>query len=61
MSTHPRAGSEADRLARVVLSCGVEPGDMTTSRLVADLGAQRALESELLFFGTVLLDGPVRF
>jgi dipeptidyl aminopeptidase/acylaminoacyl peptidase len=22
--------------------------------------AQRALESELLFFGTVLLDGPVR-
>ena len=47
MSTRPSAGSEADRLARVVLSCGVEPGDMTTSRLVADLGAQRALASQL--------------
>ncbi len=41
------AGAESDRLARVVLSCGIEPGDMTTSRLVAELGARRALESQL--------------
>ncbi|HEV2797751.1 MAG TPA: DNA-processing protein DprA [Nocardioides sp.] len=40
--------SDADRLARVVLSCGVEPGDMTTSRLVAELGAQQALTSQLV-------------
>ncbi len=39
---------EADRLARVVLSCGVEPGDMTTSRLVHELGPQRALGSQLV-------------
>lgn len=39
---------EADRLARVVLSCGVEPGDMTTSRLVSELGPRRALESQLV-------------
>jgi DNA processing protein len=42
------ATSEADRLARVVLSCGVEPGDMTTSRLVAELGAERALTAQLV-------------
>ncbi|MDR7253603.1 DNA processing protein [Nocardioides sp. BE266] len=39
--------SEAERLARVVLSCGVEPGDGTTSSLVAQLGAERALERSL--------------
>ena len=38
---------EADRLARVVLSCAVEPGDGTTSSLVRQLGAERALEQSL--------------
>ena len=37
----------ADRLARVVLSCAVEPGDGTTSSLVRQLGAERALEQSL--------------
>jgi DNA processing protein len=36
--------SEAERLARVTLSCAVEPGDGTTSSLIAQLGAERALE-----------------
>ncbi|WP_207081982.1 DNA-processing protein DprA [Nocardioides sp. S5] len=39
---------EDDRLARVVLSCGVEPGDRTTSSLVRQLGARRALEVQLV-------------
>ena len=38
---------EAERLARVVLSCGVEPGDGTTSSLVRQMGAVRALEQSL--------------
>ncbi|CUR56224.1 DNA protecting protein DprA [metagenome] len=38
---------EADRLARVTLSCGVEPGDGTTSSLVRQMGAVRALEQSL--------------
>ncbi len=46
--THVRGVPEADRLARVVLSCGVEPGDMTTSRLVQQLGPQEALRSQLV-------------
>lgn len=36
---------EADRLARVVLSCAVEPGDHTTSSLVRQLGPRGALEA----------------
>ncbi len=39
---------EADRLARVVLSCAVEPGDHTTSSLVRQLGPQRALVALLV-------------
>lgn len=39
---------EADRLARVVLSCGVEPGDGTTSSLIQQLGPVRALEQSLV-------------
>ena len=39
---------EADRLARVRLSCGVEPGDGTTSSLVRQVGPVRALEQSLL-------------
>lgn len=35
---------DADRLARVTLSCAVEPGDGTTSSLVGQVGAVRALE-----------------
>ena len=35
---------EAERLARVALSCAVEPGDGTTSSLVRQMGAERALE-----------------
>lgn len=42
------ATTEADRLARVVLSAGIEPGDITTSRLVRDLGPQRALAQQLV-------------
>lgn len=38
---------ETDRLARVVLSCAVEPGDLTTSSLVRQLGPQKALEAQL--------------
>jgi DNA processing protein len=39
---------EAERLARVVLSCGVEPGDLTTSRLIRQVGAREALEAQLV-------------
>lgn len=39
--------AEAERLARVTLSCAVEPGDGTTSSLVRQLGAVRALEQQL--------------
>ncbi|MBL0747359.1 DNA-protecting protein DprA [Nocardioides sp. G10] len=39
---------ESDRLARVVLSCGVEPGDGTTSSLVRQIGPVRALEQSLV-------------
>jgi DNA processing protein len=39
---------EAERLARVTLSCGVEPGDGTTSSLVRQMGAVRALEQTLV-------------
>jgi DNA processing protein len=35
---------EAERLARVTLSCAVEPGDGTTSSLVRQMGAERALD-----------------
>lgn len=48
MSTAVRSEPEADRLARVVLSCGVEPGDGTTSSLVRQLGARGALEEQLV-------------
>lgn len=39
--------TEADRLARVVLSRAVEPGDRTTSSLVRQLGPQGALRTQL--------------
>jgi DNA processing protein len=39
---------EADRLARVVLSCGVEPGDGTTSSLIRQSGPVRTLEQSLV-------------
>ena len=48
MSTSLGTVPEADRLARVVLSCGVEPGDGTTSSLVRQMGAARALEQSLV-------------
>jgi DNA processing protein len=38
---------DAERLARVTLSCAVEPGDGTTSSLVRQMGAERALEKAL--------------
>lgn len=38
--------SEADRLARVVLSRAVEPGDRTTSSLVRQLGPQGAVHEQ---------------
>ena len=40
----PRPVPEAERLARAALSCAVEPGDGTTSSLIGQLGAERALE-----------------
>ncbi len=42
-----RSDGDADRLARVTLSCAVEPGDGTTSSLVQQVGAVRALEQSL--------------
>jgi DNA processing protein len=41
------SASEADRLARVVLSRAVEPGDITTSSLVRQLGPQEAVRAQL--------------
>ncbi len=43
----PAETPDEDRLARVALSCGIEPGDGTTSRLVRELGAVRALGQQL--------------
>lgn len=45
--TGATAVPDADRLARVALSCAIEPGDLVTSRLVADHGPQHALEAQL--------------
>ena len=42
------AASEADRLARVALSCGVEPGDGRTSSLVRQIGAEKTLQRSLV-------------
>ncbi len=39
--------SDADRLARVVLSRAVEPGDRTTSSLVRQIGPQGAVREQL--------------
>jgi DNA processing protein len=39
---------EAERLARVALSCGVEPGDGRTSSLIRQIGAERTLERSLV-------------
>lgn len=38
----------AERLARVVLSCGVEPGDGRTSSLIRQVGAEATLERSLV-------------
>lgn len=46
-STSSSSPSEADRLARVVLSRAVEPGDLTTSSLVRQLGPQGAVRAQL--------------
>lgn len=43
-----RVVSEAERLARVVLSCGVEPGDLTSSMLIRTEGAEQALAAQLV-------------
>jgi DNA processing protein len=40
--------SEAERLARVTLSCGVEPGDGRTSALIRQIGAVRTLARSLV-------------
>ena len=40
--------TDDDRLARVVLSCGVEPGDGRTSSLVRQIGAARTLQHSLV-------------
>ncbi|GAA1921341.1 DNA-processing protein DprA [Nocardioides hwasunensis] len=47
--TGPTAGAvtESERLARVALSCAVEPGDRTTSTMILDLGAEKAREASL--------------
>ena len=42
------AATDDDRLARVVLSCGVEPGDGTTSSLVRQIGAVQTLRDSLV-------------
>ncbi len=38
---------DADRLARVVLSRAVEPGDLTTASLVGQVGPQQAVRAQL--------------
>lgn len=38
---------QAERLARVALSCGVEPGDGRTSSLIRQIGAEATLERSL--------------
>jgi DNA processing protein len=43
-----RVVPETERLARVVLSCGVQPGDGRTSSLIRQLGARRTLELSLV-------------
>ncbi|WP_210502534.1 DNA-processing protein DprA [Nocardioides xinjiangensis] len=43
-----RAVPEAERLARVALSCAVEPGDGRTSSLLRQLGAVKTLEQSLV-------------
>lgn len=45
---HPSPVPETERLARVVLSCGIEPGDATTSRLIRQVGAEKALRLSLV-------------
>lgn len=47
-ATRPSAVPEADRLARVVLSCGVEPGDGRTSSLIREIGPVKALGESLV-------------
>ena len=47
-TTRPGAVAEADRLARVTLSCGVEPGDGTTSSLIRQIGPVKALGQSLV-------------
>lgn len=47
MTAVQSAVPEAERLARVTLSCAVEPGDGTTSSLIRQMGAVRALEQTL--------------
>lgn len=42
------AVAEVERLARVVLSCAVEPGDLTTSTLIRTEGAEQALQAQLV-------------
>ncbi len=39
---------EAERLARVSLSCGVEPGDAKTSALIREVGAEQTLQLSLV-------------
>ncbi|MEO5743781.1 MAG: DNA-processing protein DprA [Terracoccus sp.] len=49
MSTlRPSSVPEDDRLARVVLSCGVEPGDAKTSALIRQVGAEKTLRLSLV-------------
>ena len=49
MIAQPRTSvPEDERLARVTLSCGVEPGDATTSALIRQIGAEKTLRLSLV-------------
>lgn len=49
MSTERRSSvAESERLARVTLSCGVEPGDAKTSALIRQIGAEKTLRLSLV-------------
>ena len=42
-STSPKGVDEADRLARVKLSCTIEPGDIRVTGLVSEVGVSNVL------------------
>lgn len=44
MTTHDVDAAAVDRLARVKLSCVIEPGDVRVTGLVSELGAAKVVD-----------------